>query len=99
MGRIGSTYADEIFLTSDNPRSEDPECIIKDILEGIPKDKPIKVIEDRREAIRKALGQAQAGDTVVLAGKGHETYQQIGSKKIPFDDRIVAEECLSVREQ
>jgi len=99
MGRIGSTYADEVFLTSDNPRSEDPESIIKDVLEGISTDKPVKVIEDRREAIRCALGQAKAGDTVVLAGKGHETYQQIGSKKIPFDDRIVAEECLSMREQ
>jgi UDP-N-acetylmuramoyl-L-alanyl-D-glutamate--2,6-diaminopimelate ligase len=99
MGSIGSAFADEVLLTSDNPRSEDPESILKDILKGISPDKPVKVIEDRREAIRCALGQAKSGDTVVLAGKGHETYQQIGSKKIPFDDRVVSEECLGVRRE
>jgi UDP-N-acetylmuramoyl-L-alanyl-D-glutamate--2,6-diaminopimelate ligase len=96
MGQIGSAFADAVFITSDNPRSEDPKAIIKDILEGIASGQNVTVIEDRREAIRSALSQATTGDTVVLAGKGHETYQQIGSKKIPFDDRIVAEECLSV---
>ena len=99
MGRIGSAFADTVFVTSDNPRSEAPETIIKDILEGISTDHQTTVIEDRREAIRSALGQATTGDTVVLAGKGHETYQQIGSRKIPFDDRIIAEECLGLRNE
>jgi UDP-N-acetylmuramoyl-L-alanyl-D-glutamate--2,6-diaminopimelate ligase len=99
MGQIGSAFADAVFVTSDNPRSEDPKAIIKDILEGIPSDQKTTVIENRREAIRRALSQAKAGDTVVLAGKGHETYQQIGSEKFPFDDRIVAEECLGVRNE
>jgi UDP-N-acetylmuramoyl-L-alanyl-D-glutamate--2,6-diaminopimelate ligase len=94
MGRIGSTFADEVFITSDNPRSEDPKLIIKDILRGITSNSQVKVIEDRREAIYSALDEAGSGDTVVLAGKGHETYQQIGTERIPFDDRAVAEAYL-----
>jgi UDP-N-acetylmuramoyl-L-alanyl-D-glutamate--2,6-diaminopimelate ligase len=96
MGQIGAAFADVVFVTSDNPRSETPESIIKDILKGIPSDRPIQVIEDRREAIYQALDQAEPGDTVVLAGKGHETYQQIGTKKYSFSDRKVAEEHLGL---
>ena len=94
MGQIGSTFADEAFITSDNPRSEEPKSIIRDIVKGISSSRPVKVIEDRREAIHRALSEAGAGDTVVLAGKGHETYQQIGAERYPFDDRAVAEEYL-----
>lgn len=94
MGEIGANLADVVFVTSDNPRSEDPEAILKDILEGIKLNRGVETIVDRKEAIHKALDEAREGDTVVIAGKGHETYQEIGTRRIPFDDRAVTEAYL-----
>ena len=91
MGYIAARLADVVVLTSDNPRNEDPIDIIKEIEKGIPADLRSKVwiIEDRAEAIRLSHALAESGDVVVIAGKGHERYQIIGEKKIPFSDREV----------
>jgi UDP-N-acetylmuramoyl-L-alanyl-D-glutamate--2,6-diaminopimelate ligase len=88
MGEISSIYSDQIFVTSDNPRSENPNRIIQEICSGIDPEKSAKVsiIEDRREAINKACKLAQSGDIVLIAGKGHEKYQIIGEEKFHFDD-------------
>jgi UDP-N-acetylmuramoyl-L-alanyl-D-glutamate--2,6-diaminopimelate ligase len=98
MGRAGSELADVAVVTSDNPRSEDPDAIIAQILEGIPEDRREQVIvePDRRRAIGLAIARAQPGDLVIVAGKGHEQGQEFeGGRKIPFDDRAVAREELS----
>ena len=89
MGRIASDHADKVFITSDNPRSEKPEAIIEDILSGV-KSADVVAEPDREKAIEQSLNTARAGDSVVIAGKGHEKYQQIGSVKHPFCDRDVA---------
>ncbi|HET9513595.1 MAG TPA: UDP-N-acetylmuramoyl-L-alanyl-D-glutamate--2,6-diaminopimelate ligase [Gemmatimonadales bacterium] len=90
MGQVADRLADQVFVTSDNPRTEDPDQIIDDIVAGMRG--PHTRITDRREAIAAALGQARPGDTLLLAGKGHETYQVVGTVKHPFDERrIVAE--------
>lgn len=94
MGQAAAEGSDQVFVTSDNPRSEDPMVIIQQILPGIGTT-PCCVEPDRAEAIRRAIGAAQAGDIVLIAGKGHEDYQQIGSVKLPFDDRKVAAEVLA----
>ena len=87
---IGGELADFCVLTSDNPRSEDPMEILAEIEAGIkPTDKPYVVIENRREAIRYAMMNAREGDVIILAGKGHETYQEINGVKHPFDDRAI----------
>ncbi|MBD3314370.1 MAG: UDP-N-acetylmuramoyl-L-alanyl-D-glutamate--2,6-diaminopimelate ligase [Chitinivibrionales bacterium] len=90
MAEAVARHCDEAIVTSDNPRSEKPQAIIDDILPGIPLDFPHHVIVDRAVAIRKALSLAGAGDCVVIAGKGHETYQDIGGVRHHFDDREVA---------
>ena len=90
MGRAVADAADEAIVTSDNPRSEKPEAIIAEILAGMPLDFPHTVIVDRKEAIRKALLLGKSGDCVVIAGKGHETYQEIAGVRHPFDDRDIA---------
>ena len=87
MGQAVAENADEAIVTSDNPRSEDPHAIVRDILKGIPLDFPHVAIVDRREAIRKALAMARPGDCVVVAGKGHEDYQEIKGVRHHFDDR------------
>ena len=88
MGKIAADLADLVVVTSDNPRTEDPMAIIDQILVCIPKDQtPTTVIENRRQAIRWAMDNAQAGDVIVLAGKGHETYQEIGHEKFHLDER------------
>jgi UDP-N-acetylmuramoyl-L-alanyl-D-glutamate--2,6-diaminopimelate ligase len=92
MGEIASRIADVVFVTSDNPRSEDPEAIIAEILAGVTK--PVEVDPDRRAAITKALEEARAGDVVVIAGRGHEQRQELADRTIPFDDREVAREAL-----
>lgn len=94
MGRIGSVFSDVCIITSDNPRTENPTLIIDDIIAGVEPHILYEAIPDRREAIYHALKIARHGDTVVIAGKGHETYQQVGHEKFPFDDREVARECL-----
>jgi UDP-N-acetylmuramoyl-L-alanyl-D-glutamate--2,6-diaminopimelate ligase len=91
MGRIASELADVAIVTSDNPRSEEPEAIIAEILEGT---NGAEVEPDRREAIARAIGEAEEGDVVVIAGKGHEQGQQFADRTIPFDDREVAREAL-----
>lgn len=98
MGQIASRLADFVIVTSDNPRSEAPKEIIKDILKGIDKEKEFAVIESRREAILDAIVRyARSKDTVVLAGKGHELYEINVSGKHPFDERKIARDALAKR--
>ena len=95
MGRIALELADNIVVTSDNPRTEDPELIIDEIetaLQNIPEGKSSVRLSDRREAINYALENAAADDVVLIAGKGHENYQIIGHDTIHFDDREVVQE-------
>ena len=94
MGQIVAKLADLVVVTSDNPRTEDPQKILDDILEGIPDTvKPI-VEGDRAAAINRAIKNAKSGDGVIIAGKGHEDYQILGTEKIHFDDREVARDAL-----
>jgi UDP-N-acetylmuramoyl-L-alanyl-D-glutamate--2,6-diaminopimelate ligase len=95
MGEVAARLADEAVVTSDNPRSEDPSAIIDAVLDGIEDRSNVIVEPDRRAAIAVALQDARAGDVVVIAGKGHETVQIIGTVESPFDDRTVARELLS----
>lgn len=95
MGEIGGKKADFCILTSDNPRTEDPMTILAAIEEGIkPTGGKYTIIENRREAIRYALTMGREGDIIVLAGKGHETYQEIMGVKHPFDEKLVVRELL-----
>lgn len=96
MGKVAGEMADMVFVTSDNPRTEDPEKIIRDILSGIAPGlmEKVTVAPDREEAIMLAINAARAGDLVLIAGKGHENYQIVGTEKRPFDDRVVAAKCL-----
>lgn len=93
MGGIATEKSDFTIITSDNPRTEDPALIIADIVKGVKNDNYI-TIENRREAIKYALDNAKAGDIVLLAGKGHETYQIIGKEKHDFDERVVVSDIL-----
>ncbi|MFA5793617.1 MAG: UDP-N-acetylmuramoyl-L-alanyl-D-glutamate--2,6-diaminopimelate ligase [Candidatus Brocadiia bacterium] len=95
MGKVVAKYADTFVITSDNPRSEDPHRIITDIQKGIGRKKEYFVEPDRYSAIKKAIELARPGDLVLLAGKGHETYQIFRDVVKPFDDRQVAMELLS----
>jgi UDP-N-acetylmuramoyl-L-alanyl-D-glutamate--2,6-diaminopimelate ligase len=97
MGKIAAELADQAIVTSDNPRTEDPQRILEDVVEGIADRAHTTVIGDRAEAIRFAIAQAQAGDGVLIAGKGHEDYQILGTEKIHFDDREQAREALQQR--
>jgi UDP-N-acetylmuramoyl-L-alanyl-D-glutamate--2,6-diaminopimelate ligase len=96
MARICSEKSDRIILTSDNPRSEDPEDIIKDMKSGISPENMRKVISitNREEAIRAACHMAQPGDIILVAGKGHEKYQEIKGVKLPFDDLEILKAML-----
>jgi UDP-N-acetylmuramoyl-L-alanyl-D-glutamate--2,6-diaminopimelate ligase len=96
MGAVASRLSDVVILTSDNPRSEPPEAILEEIRRGIPQSRSADVhaIVDRREAIAKALEMGREGDVAVIAGKGHESYQQIRDRAVPFDDRQVARDIL-----
>ena len=95
MGRMATDLSDIVVVTTDNPRTEDPEVIIKEILIGTVGSKAEVVsVTDRSEAIEYALGIAKAGDTVLLAGKGHETYQVIGKERVHYDEREVVAEAL-----
>jgi UDP-N-acetylmuramoyl-L-alanyl-D-glutamate--2,6-diaminopimelate ligase len=97
MGKIAAELADIAVVTSDNPRTEDPERILQDVVEGIPSSVEPIVIGDRAIAIRTAILQAQPGDGVLIAGKGHEDYQILGTEKIHFDDREQARDALQER--
>ena len=94
MGSIASALADQVYLTSDNPRSESPEKIISEIVKGVSEECETQIITDRREAIQEALSAAAPGDYVVIAGKGHESVQKVGNAVIDFDDRRVAHAVL-----
>jgi UDP-N-acetylmuramoyl-L-alanyl-D-glutamate--2,6-diaminopimelate ligase len=97
MGEVATRLADTVILTSDNPRSEDPQAIIDDIRAGVPADPAatVAVEPDRRRAIERAVSEARPGDVVVIAGKGHETTQTLGDTVRPFDDREVARAALA----
>jgi UDP-N-acetylmuramoyl-L-alanyl-D-glutamate--2,6-diaminopimelate ligase len=94
MGRLAATLADLAVVTSDNPRTEDPDAIIADVEQGMGSAPHLRFV-DRREAIHAALDAGRPGDTLLLAGKGHETYQVIGTTRLPFDEREIVAERLS----
>jgi UDP-N-acetylmuramoyl-L-alanyl-D-glutamate--2,6-diaminopimelate ligase len=95
MGKVAGKYSDLVIVTSDNPRTEDPLQIIAQIETGLKEtNSPYLVISDRRESIHQAIRKAKAGDVVLIAGKGHETYQIIGNDKFHFDDRQIAREAI-----
>ena len=87
MGAVAERFADEVMLTDDNPRSEDPQQIIDEILAGIKQPARVHVEHDRAHAITRAMQQAGPDDLVLIAGKGHETVQIIGTRAVPFSDR------------
>jgi UDP-N-acetylmuramoyl-L-alanyl-D-glutamate--2,6-diaminopimelate ligase len=111
MGAVAARLSDLVIVTSDNPRSEDPEQIIDEIKRGIvvpagrapakgyapPRSTPHLAISDRKAAIERAVRDARAGDLVLIAGKGHEKYQVIGERVLPFDDVEVARAALARR--
>jgi UDP-N-acetylmuramoyl-L-alanyl-D-glutamate--2,6-diaminopimelate ligase len=102
MGLVAARMSDVVFITSDNPRSEDPERIIEEVMRGAEpeiRQRPVQVstVVDRGEAVRRAVREAEAGDLVLLAGKGHEKSQEIGGVSYPFDDVAVAREALAER--
>ncbi len=97
MGKIAADLADLAVVTSDNPRTEDPQQILDDVVAGIPQDVKIIVESDRAVAIATAIASAEPGDGVLIAGKGHEDYQIIGTTKIHFDDREQALQALQNR--
>jgi UDP-N-acetylmuramoyl-L-alanyl-D-glutamate--2,6-diaminopimelate ligase len=94
MGRVVSALSDLSIVTSDNPRSEKPDAIIDEVMSGVESGAQILRENDRRRAIALAIDKAQAGDVVVIAGKGHESTQTVGDRVVPFDDRVVAKELL-----
>jgi UDP-N-acetylmuramoyl-L-alanyl-D-glutamate--2,6-diaminopimelate ligase len=94
MGQVAARRADRVVVTSDNPRAEDPAAIIADILDGLPAGASVVTEPDRRRAIELAVRQARPGDVVLIAGKGHETYQIVGDRQLPFDDREVARHAI-----
>ena len=94
MGKTAADHADRIFITSDNPRTEAPENIIAQIVSGIPHDRQFTANPDRAEAIKQAISEASDRDVILIAGKGHEDYQILGTKKIHFDDREMARNVL-----
>ncbi|WP_119155462.1 UDP-N-acetylmuramoyl-L-alanyl-D-glutamate--2,6-diaminopimelate ligase [Caldimonas tepidiphila] len=98
MGALAARFADRVVLTSDNPRHEAPGFILSQILAGVIGHDEVDVMEDRREAIRHALASSDARDVVLIAGKGHEDYQEIAGVKLPFSDVLEAEAALRQRE-
>jgi UDP-N-acetylmuramoyl-L-alanyl-D-glutamate--2,6-diaminopimelate ligase len=97
MGKAASKGADEVWITSDNPRNEDPRHIIDDILAGTggaKSDRPVHIEPDRARAIFEAIGGAHHGDVVLIAGKGHEDYQEVAGERLPFSDVVVAKKAL-----
>lgn len=97
MAAAAEAGADVVHLTDDNPRGEDGDAIVADTLAGFAAPQRVVVERDRRRAIARAVAEAGAGDIVLIAGKGHEPYQEIAGRKLPFDDRQVAAECLARR--
>jgi UDP-N-acetylmuramoyl-L-alanyl-D-glutamate--2,6-diaminopimelate ligase len=102
MGQVAVKNSDLVFVTSDNPRTEDPQAILCDIEKGIevlpPEERcPYQTISDRAEAIQSAIQAATSGDLVLIAGKGHEDYQILGTQKVHFDDREEARKAICQR--
>jgi UDP-N-acetylmuramyl tripeptide synthase len=93
MGAIASKLADEVIVTSDNPRSEDPLKIIRQIQAGL--SEPFAIEEQRDTAIKMSINSAHSGDIVLIAGKGHEDYQEIAGVKHPFSDALIAQAALA----
>lgn len=91
MGAVAERLADRVIVTDDNPRTEDPNRIVGDILSGIQRAEAVMVVRDRRAAIERALMSAESGDIVLIAGKGHEDYQILGAERLPFSDRAVVQ--------
>ena len=99
MAAAAQHYADHVVVTSDNPRSEDPQDIIDDIVAGLAHHERATIIEDRAAAIGWVVGNAAADDVVLLAGKGHEEYQERDGKRAPFSDFALAAAALAAREE
>ena len=97
MAAEAAKWADRVVLTSDNPRSEDPKKIMQEMAAGLAKGAAVQMVENRAEAIRMAVGSASAGDVVLVAGKGHEEFQEVAGEKIPFSDRREVERALAER--
>jgi UDP-N-acetylmuramoyl-L-alanyl-D-glutamate--2,6-diaminopimelate ligase len=102
MGMVAARLSDIVVITSDNPRSEDPARIIDEVARGAQSEarqRPAEIltISDRREAIQQAVQRAKPGDVVLIAGKGHEKYQEVAGQILPFDDVTVAREALNAR--
>jgi UDP-N-acetylmuramoyl-L-alanyl-D-glutamate--2,6-diaminopimelate ligase len=97
MGRIVSRSADVALVTSDNPRDEAPSMIIEEILAGADGQAEVWIEPDRRKAIRRAVEQARHADTVLVAGRGHEAYQEVGGARRPFNDAAICREELAMR--
>ena len=96
MAKIACELATDPIFTSDNPRSEDPMAILKDMEKGVQEDN-YQIIPDRKEAIKAAISSASMGDVILIAGKGHETYQIIGDQVFDFDDRLEALKAIKER--
>jgi UDP-N-acetylmuramyl-tripeptide synthetase len=94
MGAVATALADQVIVTSDNPRSEDPSAIIAEIMAGVGHASHVQAVVDREQAIARAAALAQPGDLLLVAGKGHENYQEIGKTVAPFDDREVLHRYL-----
>lgn len=97
MAAAAEAGADRVFVTDDNPRGEDGDTIVAEILAGFAQPQAVAVERDRRRAIERAIAAAGSGDIVLIAGKGHEPYQEVGGRQLPFDDREVAAACLQRR--
>jgi len=98
MAQAASKYSNITIVTSDNPRTEDPISIIKEVETGINGDNYLSIV-DRKKAIGHAIDLAEDGDIVLIAGKGHENYQIFGTEKTFFDDRIVAKDAITAKPQ
>jgi UDP-N-acetylmuramoyl-L-alanyl-D-glutamate--2,6-diaminopimelate ligase len=98
MGRVATALSDDTIITSDNPRTEDAQGIIDDIVAGVETTRAYMTVVERRQAIAEAIRMAQPHDTVLIAGKGHEDYQILGTQRVPFDDREIAREALRARQ-
>lgn len=97
MVQTAGKFADEMILTTDNPRHEDPEQIFADMKQGLSPGMSVRIEPDREKAIRLAIEELKDGDVLILAGKGHETIQEVGALQLPFDDREVARRLLAER--
>jgi UDP-N-acetylmuramoyl-L-alanyl-D-glutamate--2,6-diaminopimelate ligase len=96
MGAVATRWADHVILTDDNPRDEDGQDIVNDILSGCRQER-VRVVRDRKQAIENAIYEAGANDWVVVAGKGHEDYQEIAGRRYPFSDAETVQRTLEMR--